>query len=111
MQVNFWPRSLLNCGGKLVLSRGWTAPWLSATSPHGGARPSWDAAGRICGPKFSKNWNARASAKQNGVSENSTATSPQCGGEFNLLRGGNNTKPLVGTQATMVSTVWFMACH
>ena len=44
MQVDFWPRSLPNCGMKSVLSRGWIAPWLSATSPRDDARQPWDAA-------------------------------------------------------------------
>ena len=72
---------------RLSQSLGWIAPWSSATSPHGDARPSWDAAGRICGPQSSKNWNAWGSAKQNGVSGNSTATSATMRRRVQLAKG------------------------
>ena len=103
-QRDFLPSRQPICGMRLSQSPGWTAPWLSATSPHGDARQPWDADGRICGRESKKNWNVWGSAKQSGASGNSTVTSPPCDGGFNLLRGGNNTKPLVGTQATTVST-------
>ena len=60
---------------------------VDGTSPRGDARPPWDAAGRICGPKSSKNWNGRGSAKQIGVSGNSTATSGTMRRRVQLAKG------------------------